>query len=170
MYYQKIWIFFSCNTNKKFKSSDNTFQVSSNSSRELKKNSLSFENTSIDNIVGIRFSSSKVNKNDSFTITDKVLYTDSPQTQYKSTNFSTDDSETDSPKPSTLNSKNATKTSLFKLQAEIKEEIKEDTLDTFEKIKIIGRGTFGKVVLGKHKKENKLYAIKCLKKSTYNQN
>lgn len=37
-------------------------------------------------------------------------------------------------------------------------------LECFEMLKVIGRGTFGKVVLVKNKDNNNLYALKCLKK------
>lgn len=38
-------------------------------------------------------------------------------------------------------------------------------LDHFEKVKCIGRGTFGKVLLVRHKKTNKFYAMKSIHKS-----
>lgn len=38
-------------------------------------------------------------------------------------------------------------------------------LSQFEMLKVIGRGTFGKVVLVRNKFDNHLYALKCLKKS-----
>jgi len=37
-------------------------------------------------------------------------------------------------------------------------------LDDFEVIKMLGKGSFGKVKLVKHKKTKKLYAMKCLLK------
>jgi tRNA A-37 threonylcarbamoyl transferase component Bud32 len=38
-------------------------------------------------------------------------------------------------------------------------------LSDFEMIKVIGKGTFGKVILVKSKRDQKLYALKCLKKA-----
>jgi serum/glucocorticoid-regulated kinase 2 len=37
-------------------------------------------------------------------------------------------------------------------------------LSGYELLKVIGKGTFGKVVLARSKDDNKLYALKCLKK------
>jgi serine/threonine protein kinase len=41
---------------------------------------------------------------------------------------------------------------------------KKTDISNFDKIKVIGRGTFGKVILVKSKDDNRLYALKCVKK------
>lgn len=38
------------------------------------------------------------------------------------------------------------------------------SMDDFEKLKVIGRGAFGKVILARSKNNGNLYAIKCIKK------
>ena len=52
---------------------------------------------------------------------------------------------------------------LVKEESNIKDIIKVD-LDSFEYLKVLGKGTFGKVVLVREKKTRKLYAMKILKK------
>jgi serum/glucocorticoid-regulated kinase 3 len=48
-------------------------------------------------------------------------------------------------------------TSFFDLRAQPKD---------FEYLSVIGKGSFGKVYMARHKKENKIYAIKILQKSS----
>eukprot|EP00730_Choanoeca_flexa_P002683 TRINITY_DN11131_c0_g2_i2.p2 TRINITY_DN11131_c0_g2~~TRINITY_DN11131_c0_g2_i2.p2 ORF type:complete len:493 (+),score=114.32 TRINITY_DN11131_c0_g2_i2:2792-4270(+) len=43
-------------------------------------------------------------------------------------------------------------------------ENKRATAADFDMLKVIGKGSFGKVILGRHKKDNKLFAIKVLSK------
>jgi len=44
------------------------------------------------------------------------------------------------------------------------EKGKKIALDDFQMIKVIGRGSFGKVYLVRHKESQKPYALKILKK------
>lgn len=39
-------------------------------------------------------------------------------------------------------------------------------LDDFELLKVLGRGTYGKVIQARHKNNNRIYAIKIIKKSS----
>jgi len=49
-------------------------------------------------------------------------------------------------------------------EEKIVEEHKKITLDDFEMLKVLGKGTFGKVILGKEKSTGNVYAIKLLRK------
>ena len=44
------------------------------------------------------------------------------------------------------------------------EKGKKIALEDFQMVKVIGRGSFGKVYLVRHKEQNKPYALKILKK------
>lgn len=46
-----------------------------------------------------------------------------------------------------------------------KKQNKEICIEDFELVKVLGRGAFGKVILGIKKGTNKYYAIKILKKA-----
>jgi len=46
---------------------------------------------------------------------------------------------------------------------------KKATLDDFHLIKVIGKGSFGKVMLAKHKRTGKVYAVKVLSKKAIKQ-
>ncbi len=54
--------------------------------------------------------------------------------------------------------------SLFKPKSSNSSSCLTFSLNSFNFIKVIGRGTFGKVILVKSKIDEKLYAMKCLKK------
>ncbi len=43
-------------------------------------------------------------------------------------------------------------------------------LEDFKVVKLIGKGTFGKVYLVEHMSSNKLYAMKCIRKDIIIQN
>ena len=53
-------------------------------------------------------------------------------------------------------------TMLFNNEKKVNKQI---CIDDFELLKVLGRGAFGKVILGQKKDNKKLYAIKILKKA-----
>ncbi len=90
-------------------------------------------------------------------------------------NYLENDNDTHNKKMNSLNLENNTKNSNQKENKKESEEsgtifskdkdIKKVTLNDFKMIKVIGRGTFGKVCLAQYKKTKKYYAMKILKKN-----
>ena len=90
-------------------------------------------------------------------------------------NYLENDNDTPNKKMNSLNLENNIKSSNQKDNKKDSEEsgtifskdkdIKKVTLNDFKMIKVIGRGTFGKVCLAQYKKTKKYYAMKILKKN-----